>query len=230
MSKSNCWTKSEFSQCQIDFTESLERWAAAHIRMMTDQLIEVKPVWTDASFTLKYYSDALFDFPHWFGQSKRQFKVNVSFFLWLVEDNLYFVLSLSTGIYLTCFSYLSPLKLKLTWARGRWSARSVYLLSTEPASSRNREGDVLLLNRWLAAITGNVNLPGNVGFICRVFSSALDPDSTSVQWLETLIEHWRRKTPEDSFVKLFTTVFFINVPAYIKLLYIRCFSTWCMSG
>ncbi|CAG00413.1 unnamed protein product [Tetraodon nigroviridis] len=32
-------------------------------------------VWRDACFTLKYYTDALFDFPHWFGFSRRAFKL-----------------------------------------------------------------------------------------------------------------------------------------------------------
>lgn len=32
-------------------------------------------VWRDAYFTLKYSSDALFDFSHWFGLSKRAFKL-----------------------------------------------------------------------------------------------------------------------------------------------------------
>uniref|UniRef100_A0A3B4Z260 Mesenteric estrogen dependent adipogenesis n=1 Tax=Seriola lalandi dorsalis TaxID=1841481 RepID=A0A3B4Z260_SERLL len=40
-----------------------------------DVTLDIKPVWRDAFFTLKYYSDALFDFPHWFGFSKRNFKV-----------------------------------------------------------------------------------------------------------------------------------------------------------
>uniref|UniRef100_A0A3B3BXH5 Mesenteric estrogen dependent adipogenesis n=1 Tax=Oryzias melastigma TaxID=30732 RepID=A0A3B3BXH5_ORYME len=39
-----------------------------------------KPVWRDASFTLKYESDALFDFPHWFGFSKRTFKASLQHF------------------------------------------------------------------------------------------------------------------------------------------------------
>lgn len=56
--------------CQIDLTEALESWAAENL--------EGEPVWSDASFTLKYYSDALFDFPHWFGFSRRHFKVIVS--------------------------------------------------------------------------------------------------------------------------------------------------------
>lgn len=65
---------------QIDLTELLESWAAENIHVTTDPLIKVKPVWRDASFTLKYYSDALFDFPHWFGFSKRTFKASASFF------------------------------------------------------------------------------------------------------------------------------------------------------
>lgn len=63
---------------------------------------EATRVWRDASFTLKYYSDALFDFPHWFGFSKRAFKVNVWPFLlpsravwWLLSDS-YSLLKLRT--------------------------------------------------------------------------------------------------------------------------------------
>lgn len=51
----------------------MESWAAKNL--ISDDLMKVKPVWRDASFTLKYYSDALFDFPHWLGFSKRTFKV-----------------------------------------------------------------------------------------------------------------------------------------------------------
>ncbi len=74
-----CWLISGDSLCQIDLTEMLESWAAENIHMETDQIIKMKPVWRDTSFTLKYYSDALFDFPHWFGFSKRKFKVSVSY-------------------------------------------------------------------------------------------------------------------------------------------------------
>ncbi|AWO99935.1 Hypothetical protein SMAX5B_006776 [Scophthalmus maximus] len=65
------WTISsvagESYRVDIDLTEALESWAAENL--------EGEPVWSDASFTLKYYSDALFDFPHWFGFSRRHFKV-----------------------------------------------------------------------------------------------------------------------------------------------------------
>ncbi|XP_044078088.1 mesenteric estrogen-dependent adipogenesis protein-like [Siniperca chuatsi] len=65
----------ESYRVDIDLTELLESWAAKNIHIITDKLTKVKPVWRDASFTLKYYSDALFDFPHWFGFSKRKFKL-----------------------------------------------------------------------------------------------------------------------------------------------------------
>lgn len=67
------WLRSDFSLCQVDLTEPLESWAEKNIHVLSDK--PIKTVWTDASFTLKYYSDALFDFPHWFGFSKRKFKV-----------------------------------------------------------------------------------------------------------------------------------------------------------
>lgn len=61
-----------FFKFQIDLSEVLESWAAENI---TADQMQVKLVWTNTSFTLKYNSDALFDFPHWFGFSKRTFKV-----------------------------------------------------------------------------------------------------------------------------------------------------------
>lgn len=64
-----------FPSFQIDLTEEMESWAAKNL--ISDDLMKVKPVWRDASFTLKYYSDALFDFPHWLGFSKRIFKVRL---------------------------------------------------------------------------------------------------------------------------------------------------------
>uniref|UniRef100_UPI0037E81668 mesenteric estrogen-dependent adipogenesis protein n=1 Tax=Semicossyphus pulcher TaxID=241346 RepID=UPI0037E81668 len=63
----------ESYRVDIDFTEYMESWGAKNI--ITDKAEKVKPVWTDACFTLKYYTDALFDFPHWFGFSKRTFNL-----------------------------------------------------------------------------------------------------------------------------------------------------------
>ncbi|XP_019952702.1 mesenteric estrogen-dependent adipogenesis protein [Paralichthys olivaceus] len=72
------WTISsvtgESYRVDIDLTETLESWAAKNIH----KLLKVEPLWRDASFTLKYYSDALFDFPHWFGFSKRSFKLRLT--------------------------------------------------------------------------------------------------------------------------------------------------------
>ncbi|XP_031728390.1 mesenteric estrogen-dependent adipogenesis protein isoform X2 [Anarrhichthys ocellatus] len=62
----------------IDLNEPLERWAAKNIHIITDKRMKVQPVWRDASFTLKYYSDALFDFPHWFGFSRRKFNLRLT--------------------------------------------------------------------------------------------------------------------------------------------------------
>ncbi|KAM4545158.1 mesenteric estrogen-dependent adipogenesis protein [Odontesthes bonariensis] len=74
------WTISsvagESYRVDIDLTEALESFAPQDIT--TDDPEEVKPVWGDASFSLKYYSDALFDFPHWFGFSKRTFKLKLT--------------------------------------------------------------------------------------------------------------------------------------------------------
>ena len=60
----------------MDFTELLETWAAQNLHALTDETRNVTPAWRDATFTLKYCSDALFDFPYWFGFSKRTFKVS----------------------------------------------------------------------------------------------------------------------------------------------------------
>lgn len=64
-----CW--------QIDLTDVLESCIRKNLRFPTDRTVKVSPVWRNASFTLKYYSDALFDFPHWFGFSRRSFKVSL---------------------------------------------------------------------------------------------------------------------------------------------------------
>ncbi|XP_058483719.1 mesenteric estrogen-dependent adipogenesis protein-like [Solea solea] len=76
------WTISsvagESYRVDIDLTEAVESWAAKNINVNTDDLMQVEPVWRDVSFTLKYYSDALFDFPHWFGFSKRTFKLRLT--------------------------------------------------------------------------------------------------------------------------------------------------------
>ncbi|XP_076606318.1 mesenteric estrogen-dependent adipogenesis protein [Chaetodon auriga] len=76
------WTISsvvgESYRVDIDLTELLESWTAKNIHIITEKGVKVKPVWRDASFTLKYHSDALFDFPHWFGFSKRKFKLRLT--------------------------------------------------------------------------------------------------------------------------------------------------------
>ncbi|CAN9501833.1 unnamed protein product [Ophioblennius macclurei] len=79
MEKGLNWTISsvagESYRVDIDLTEAMESWARKNIG---DNLMNVKPVWKDASFTLKYSSDALFDFPHWFGLSKRKFTLRLN--------------------------------------------------------------------------------------------------------------------------------------------------------
>uniref|UniRef100_A0A3Q4B8C6 Uncharacterized protein n=1 Tax=Mola mola TaxID=94237 RepID=A0A3Q4B8C6_MOLML len=54
---------------------SVDSWVAQNLHALTDESINVTPVWRNATFTLKYCSDALFDFPYWFGFSKRTIKV-----------------------------------------------------------------------------------------------------------------------------------------------------------
>ncbi|MEQ2206814.1 hypothetical protein XENOCAPTIV_003220, partial [Xenoophorus captivus] len=63
----------------IDLSEILESLAAVDV--IAENLMKCNPTWKDSSFTLKYYSDALFDFPHWFGFSKRSFKASLLLFL-----------------------------------------------------------------------------------------------------------------------------------------------------
>ncbi|XP_061596753.1 mesenteric estrogen-dependent adipogenesis protein-like [Cololabis saira] len=79
MEKGLDWTISsvagESYRVDIDLSEALDSWAAENI---SDNKVQSKPVWTDTTFTLKYHSDALFDLPHWFGFSKRTFKVRLT--------------------------------------------------------------------------------------------------------------------------------------------------------
>lgn len=59
---------------KVDVSAALQGWVGENIQILVDAE-KVKPTWKDAHFTIKYRSDALFDFPYWFGFSKRQFKV-----------------------------------------------------------------------------------------------------------------------------------------------------------
>ncbi|XP_061659682.1 mesenteric estrogen-dependent adipogenesis protein-like [Syngnathoides biaculeatus] len=61
----------ESYEVEVDLTDALDTWAASN-------MAGIRPEWVDASFTLKYHSDALFDFPHWLGFSKRKFKLRLS--------------------------------------------------------------------------------------------------------------------------------------------------------
>ncbi|XP_015235547.1 PREDICTED: mesenteric estrogen-dependent adipogenesis protein [Cyprinodon variegatus] len=71
------WTLSsvagESYRVEIDLKEILEGLAAEGF--IAKDLMKYNLTWENASFTLKYYSDALFDFPHWLGLSKRSFKL-----------------------------------------------------------------------------------------------------------------------------------------------------------
>ncbi|XP_033996263.1 mesenteric estrogen-dependent adipogenesis protein-like [Trematomus bernacchii] len=68
----------ESYRVDIDLTEIMENWAVKNSSVITDKLTKVQPVWRDTSFTLKYYSDALFDFAHRFGFSKRKFSLRLT--------------------------------------------------------------------------------------------------------------------------------------------------------
>lgn len=68
----------ESYRVDIELTEALDSWATKTSNMSSNRLMSSKPVWRDAFFTLKYYSDAMFDFPYWFGFSKRKFKLKIT--------------------------------------------------------------------------------------------------------------------------------------------------------
>ncbi|KAM4620397.1 mesenteric estrogen-dependent adipogenesis protein [Polymixia lowei] len=74
------WTISsvagESYRVDIDLSEALQTWTERHFHVLPGKDITAH-VWRDTCFSLKYYSDALFDFPHWFGFSKRKFKLAV---------------------------------------------------------------------------------------------------------------------------------------------------------
>ncbi|XP_057677160.1 mesenteric estrogen-dependent adipogenesis protein-like [Corythoichthys intestinalis] len=55
---------------EVDLTKTLDVWAARN-------MAGSRPEWVNASFVLKYHSDALFDFPYWLGFSKRKFELQL---------------------------------------------------------------------------------------------------------------------------------------------------------
>lgn len=120
---------------QIDLTEALESWAAKNVT--TDDLIKARPVWSDASFTLKYYSDALFDFPHWFGFSKRKFKVSYS--KWIMSSCCLFVSSRSN----TCFFAYVFFHWSWDWhepeAKEKEEGEVEYLVESAPSGKQDQQ-------------------------------------------------------------------------------------------
>lgn len=60
---------------KVDIRDALQAYVGENFRILTDGE-KVKPSWKDTHFTINYHSDALFDFPYWFGFSKRAFKVS----------------------------------------------------------------------------------------------------------------------------------------------------------
>ncbi|XP_058885558.1 mesenteric estrogen-dependent adipogenesis protein-like isoform X2 [Acipenser ruthenus] len=61
---------------KIDVKDALQRWMDQEKFAITLGHQRFKPVWRDTWFVLKYHSDALFDFPFWFGFSKRKFTID----------------------------------------------------------------------------------------------------------------------------------------------------------
>ncbi|XP_061786937.2 mesenteric estrogen-dependent adipogenesis protein [Nerophis lumbriciformis] len=66
----------ESYQVEMDLSETLDTWAASNLPK--DDRTGGRLRWAGASFTLKYHSDALFDFPHWLGLSKRKFELTLT--------------------------------------------------------------------------------------------------------------------------------------------------------
>ncbi|XP_077360885.1 mesenteric estrogen-dependent adipogenesis protein [Festucalex cinctus] len=68
------WTISsvagESYNVEVDLTDTLRTWADRN-------MAGTRAEWLDASFTLKYHTDALFDLSHWLGFSKRKFKLRL---------------------------------------------------------------------------------------------------------------------------------------------------------
>ncbi|XP_036393263.1 mesenteric estrogen-dependent adipogenesis protein-like [Megalops cyprinoides] len=65
----------ESYKVKIDLSDLLQRWAGDNFHIIADGR-KVKPDWRDAYFCLKYYTNALFDVPHWLGFNKRKFKIS----------------------------------------------------------------------------------------------------------------------------------------------------------
>ncbi|XP_026117409.1 mesenteric estrogen-dependent adipogenesis protein [Carassius auratus] len=59
----------------VDVSAALQGWVGESFQILDDGE-KVKPIWRDTHFIIEYCSDALFDFPYWFGFSKRQFTVS----------------------------------------------------------------------------------------------------------------------------------------------------------
>ncbi|KAI1893584.1 hypothetical protein AGOR_G00125230 [Albula goreensis] len=60
---------------KIDFSDLLQIWAGESFHLPVDGQ-KIKVDWQNTCFCLKYHSDALFDFSHWLGFSKREFKIS----------------------------------------------------------------------------------------------------------------------------------------------------------
>lgn len=116
---------------QIDLTDVLESHIRKNLCFSTNGTVKVSPVWRNASFTLKYYSDALFDFPHWFGFSKRSFKVSlkkVSYSSWCF---------VCTRCLTFALLHLYQWQLRATWAARDWFESGGHWLSLLMDSCKN---------------------------------------------------------------------------------------------
>ncbi|XP_006643111.3 mesenteric estrogen-dependent adipogenesis protein [Lepisosteus oculatus] len=58
---------------QMDVEDALQSWADKRGFEIPLEGRRVKPLWQHTNITLRYHSDALFDFPFWLGLSKRKF-------------------------------------------------------------------------------------------------------------------------------------------------------------
>ncbi|XP_029459022.1 mesenteric estrogen-dependent adipogenesis protein-like [Rhinatrema bivittatum] len=60
---------------KLDLKECLQTWTYQTNFVLPHESRFITPDWQNTSFTLKYNSDALFDFPYWFGFSKRNYTI-----------------------------------------------------------------------------------------------------------------------------------------------------------
>ncbi|MEE6472524.1 hypothetical protein FKM82_009640 [Ascaphus truei] len=61
---------------KIDVADALLKWTQEEGFTLPVDSHAITPDWQNTTFKFNYHSDALFDFPYWFGCSKRTFPIN----------------------------------------------------------------------------------------------------------------------------------------------------------